>query len=112
VLSIVLQVIRLVNRFLIFLQSFSERSGRPAQSHSMHGLLDESIIIVDIATLEEPFVEGGSQSKGAEKARGEEAALKREEALAALKTGVASKLRVSLRIRFVSQSFNKMRQNL
>lgn len=76
----------------------------------MHGLLDESIT-VDIATLEEPFAEGGLQSKGAEKARGEEAALKREEALAALKTGVATKLRVSRRTRFRSSAFfKKMRQ--
>lgn len=76
-------------------QSFSDKSGRPLHTLARHELLDDSLTAGLAPSLEEPPGDPSGTMKSGEKARGEEAALKREQALAALKAGVATKLRVS-----------------
>ncbi|GAQ91505.1 Similar to cAMP/cGMP-dependent protein kinase [Klebsormidium nitens] len=74
-------------------QSFSDKSGRPLHTLARHELLEESLSAGLSPGLVDPPGELTGTLKSGEKARGEEAALKREEALAALKAGVATKLR-------------------
>eukprot|EP00243_Klebsormidium_subtile_P006619 TRINITY_DN2849_c0_g1_i1.p1 TRINITY_DN2849_c0_g1~~TRINITY_DN2849_c0_g1_i1.p1 ORF type:complete len:664 (+),score=163.06 TRINITY_DN2849_c0_g1_i1:118-1992(+) len=74
-------------------QSFSDKSGRPPHTLARHELLEESLSAGLSPSLADPPGELIGTLKSGEKARGEEAALKREEALAALKAGVATKLR-------------------
>lgn len=76
-------------------QSFSDKSGRPLHTLARHDLLEESLRAGLSPSLVDPPGELTGTLKSGEKARGDEAALKREEALAALKAGVATKLRVS-----------------